>query len=147
MKKLMLPIAILLVVVGLAVTALLMGWLSVPGLSRGATAEPATTQKEEIGAVVKLSPLVINLKDEVGRSYLKTTIVLEVTKKNQVEDVTKMLSLLTDLVILNLGDKPLEDLKKPGSKEVLKQELLTKMNQQFATKTIKRIYFDEFLYE
>ena len=146
-KKLILPIAILVVILGLVVAASQLGWLSIPGLSKGTKAEPSGSEKEETGPIVKLNPLVINLKDENGRSYLKTTIALELGKKNQLEEVKKRTSLLTDLVILTLGDKRLEELKQPESKESLKQELLSKMNQQFPSKMIKSVYFDEFLYE
>ena len=147
MKKLILPIVILVVILGLVVAASQLGWLSIPGLSKGTKAEPSGSEKEEMGPIVKLNPLIINLKDENGRSYLKTTIVLEVARKNQLEEVKKMLSLLTDMVIVTLSDKLLEELKQPESKENLKSELLSKMNQPFPAKMIKRVYFDEFLYE
>jgi flagellar protein FliL len=139
------------VLLGLVAGAGFMGWLPLPGLSprKAPEASPAESagEKEEMGPVVKLKPLVINLRDESGRSYLKTTIVLELAKKNGVEEVNKMISSLTDIAILTLGDKRLDELKPPESKESLKQELLTKMNQQFPTKPIRRVYFDEFLYE
>ena len=147
MNKLILPIVIVVIVLGLAGAALQMGWLAIPGLSIGSRAEFSGYEKEETGGIVKLSPLIINLKDENGRSYLKTTIVLEVARKHQLEEVKKMLSLLTDMVIITLSDKRLEELKQPESKENLKSELLSKMNQPFPSKAIKRVYFDEFLYE
>jgi flagellar FliL protein len=146
-NKLILPMVIVVIVLGLAGVALQMGWLAIPGLSIGSRAEISGYEKEETGPIVKLSPLIINLKDENGRSYLKTTIVLEVARKNQLEEVKKMLSLLTDMVIMTLSDKRLEELKQPESKENLKSELLSKMNQPFPSKMIKRVYFDEFLYE
>jgi len=146
-KKLILPIVIVVIVLGLAGAALQLGWLAIPGLSDGSKAESSGSEKEEMGPIVKLNPLIINLKEENGKSYLKTTIVLEVGKKNQLEEVKKMLSLLTDTVILTLSDKRLEELRQPESKENLKSELLSKMNQPFPLKMIKRVYFDEFLYE
>ena len=147
MRKLILPIVIMVIVLSLAAAALQMGWLVIPGLSNGSKAESSGFEKEEMGPTIKLNPLIINLKDENGRSYLKTTIVLEVDRKNQLEEVKKMLSLLTDMVIVTLSDKRLEELKQPESKENLKSELLSKMNQPFPSKMIKRVYFDEFLYE
>ena len=147
MNKLILPIVIVVIVLGLAGAALQMGWLVIPGLSTGSRSEFSGSENEGTGPIVKLNPLIINLKDESGRSYLKTTIVLEVGRKNQLEEVKKMQSLLTDMVILTLSDKQLNELKQPESKENLKSELLSKMNQPFPSKMIKRVYFDEFLYE
>jgi flagellar basal body-associated protein FliL len=147
LKKLTLPIVIVIIFVGLAGVALKLGWLVIPGLTREPGTEFHRIEKGGMGPIVKLNPLIINVKDEGGMSYLKTTIVLEVAKKNQIEEVTKRLPFLTDMVILTLGDKRLEELGQPGSKESLKQELLAKMNHSFPSNTIKQLYFDEFLYE
>jgi flagellar basal body-associated protein FliL len=147
LKKLTLPIVIVMIFVGLTGAALQLGWLVIPGLSGEPGTEFHRIERGGTGPIVRLNPLIINLKDEGGMSYLKTTIVLEVAKKNEVEAVTKRLPLLTDMVILTLGDKRLEELGQSGSKESLKQELLAKMNQSFPSNTIRHLYFDEFLYE
>ncbi len=151
MKKLLLPMIGGVVLLGLVAGAGFMGFLPIPGLSPQKASENSAAEsagnKEEMGPVVKLSPLVINLRDEGGRSYLKTTIVLELGGKNGVEEVNKLMSSLTDIAILTLGDKRMDELRPPGSKEHLKQELMAKMNQQLPSKAIRRIYFDEFLYE
>lgn len=147
MKKLTFPIAVVVIVVLLAGLAMQLGWLVIPGLSSESRPRAQGSEKPEMGPIVKLNPLIINLKDERGMSYLKTTIVLEIDKKSKLEDVTKGLPMLTDMVILTLGDKRLADLEKPDSKETLKQELLSKMNQAFSSKKITGIYFDQFLFE
>jgi flagellar FliL protein len=146
-KKLLLPVIGGVGLLGLVAVAGLLGWLPIPGFSPRPISGQPPAKQDKVGPTVKLSPLIINLKDESGRSYLKTTIVLELESKNAVEEVSKKMSLLTDLVILTLGDKRLEEVKPPGSKETLKQELLAKMNQHFPSKTIKRVLFDELLYE
>ncbi len=104
-------------------------------------------ERMEIGAAVKLAPLVINLREESGRHYLKVTVVLEVLKKDWVEEVNKRMSSMTDTILLTLSDKQLQDLKRPESKEELKKELLTRINEHFDRQKISRIYFDEFLYQ
>ena len=139
---------------GAAVAAALLGWIHIPGFS-AAKAEPpsaekkaaAEIEKHEMGQVIKLTPLVTNLKEENGRNYLKATIVLEIGKKGEVEEVQSKIPILTDAAILTLSDKRLEDLKQPEAKEHLKQELLAKMNQYLELRKIRRIYFDEFLYQ
>ncbi len=126
-----------------------LGWIHVPGLPTPPIAQPSPppSEKQGMGQVVKLSSLVTNLKEESGRSYLKTTIVLEVEKKAEAEEIQSKMPVLTDTAILTLCDKRLEDLKQPEAKDRLKQELLTRMNQHLDPKKITRLYFDEFLYQ
>ena len=147
----LLGLAAIVLLGGAAVVGSRLGWLPIPGLSEGPkpgpkAEPPPAVEKQEMGQVVKLSSLVTNLKEENGRNYLKTTIVLEVEKK-EAEEIQSKMTLLTDAAILTLSDKRLEDLKQPEAKDHLKQELLTKMNQHLEPKRIKRIYFDEFLYQ
>ena len=147
----LLGLAAIVLLGGAAVVGSRLGWLPIPGLSAGPkpgpkVEPPPAVEKQEMGQVVKLSSLVTNLKEENGRNYLKATIVLEVEKK-EAEEIQSKMPLLMDAAILTLCDKRLEDLKQPEAKDHLKQELLTKMNQHLEPKRIKRIYFDEFLYQ
>jgi flagellar basal body-associated protein FliL len=124
-----------------------LGYIPLPGISHGKSQGPSVVEKQEIGPVVKLGPLTINLKEGSGTNYIKATMVLEIARKDWVEDVQSRMPLLIDTVILILGDKRLEDMKRPDSKEQLKEEFLNKMNEHLKSKKIKRIYFDEFLYQ
>lgn len=124
-----------------------MGYLAVPGLTKVETSKPHEVKLEEMGPTVKLSPLVINLKEESGRSYLKVTIVLEIGKKDWIEKVQSRMSLLIDTAIFTLSDKRLKDLRDPDSKERLKKELMLNMNVHLRPHGIKGIYFDEFLFQ
>jgi flagellar protein FliL len=132
---------------GAAFASLRLGWISIPGSSHAAKKEPSKPEQPQIGVTLKLSPLVINLKEESGRHYLKVTVVLELSKKDGVEEVTKRMSSITDTVLLTLSDKQLQDLKRPESKDELKKELMTKINQLVDRQQISQIYFDEFLYQ
>jgi flagellar protein FliL len=140
-------LAALVLLGGAAFACLQLEWISIPGLSHAKKKEPPAPDRAEMGAIVKLTPLVINLKEESGRHYLKVTVVLEVVKKDWVEEVNKRMSSMTDTVLLTLSDKQLQDLRRPESKEELKKELLTKINEHFDRQKISRVYFDEFLYQ
>jgi len=85
------------------------------------------------------------LKEESGRHYIKTTIVLEVGKPEWLEEVRSKVPLLTDLAILTLSDKQLKELRNIEAKENLKKELLTQINQALGSPKVAQIYFDEFL--
>jgi len=126
--------------------AMYLGWISMPGAS--STKKPSVISTlPRLGPMLKITPLVINLKEEGGRHYVKTTIVLEIGQNEWVEEVKSRIPLLTDLAILTLSDKRLEDLKNSAAKENLKKELLVKVNQALHSAKVNQIYFDEFLYQ
>ncbi len=100
-----------------------------------------------VGPAFKLPPLVINLKEENKRHFLKTTIVLEVGKPEWLDEVKSKTYLLADLAISTLCDKRLEDLEQQNSKEIIRKELLDRIDQSLAGGKIKKLYFDEFLYQ
>ena len=131
--------------IGLVVgAAFLLGWISLPGSSSGKKKE-VVPPAPAIGPMLKINPLVINLREEGGRHYVKTTIVLEIGRPEWLEEVRSKIPLLTDLAILTLSDKQLKELQEPGAKENLKKELLLKISQALGSTKIAQIYFDEFL--
>jgi flagellar basal body-associated protein FliL len=121
------------------------GWLSIPFSQK--KSEVVASKTPLVGPTLKLPHLVINLREEDGQHYVKTTLVLEIGKQEWVEAVKIKTPLLIDLAILTLCDKRLQDLDKQNAKENLKKELLGKINQSSITGKIKQIYFDEFLYQ
>jgi flagellar protein FliL len=127
--------------------AFLQGWISLPAKGQGQKPGSGNLHASTIGPMLKISPLVINLKEERGFHYIKTTIVLEMQGIQELEEMKARLSSITDMVILTLGDKRFEDLKEPIAKENLKKELLAKANQLMGNAKIKQIYFDEFIYQ
>lgn len=124
-----------------------LGYLTIPGLSAATPSEPAPSEKLDIGEILKFSPLIINLNEENGRHYLKTTIVLELDEKKWAEKIQARMSVFTDTVILIVSEKKLEDTKTSDFKERLKEELLTAFNKHLGQKAIRQIYFDEFLFQ
>jgi flagellar FliL protein len=135
---------------GGAGAAAYLGWL--PGQGKeGAKAEAAAPKKSEPGPTVKLPPLVINVKEEAGKNYVKAALVLELEKTVKAEEINSRLAALTDAVIMTLSDKRMEEVRDPGFKEKLKEELMAKLNARVGagheSKKIRQIFFDEFLYE
>jgi flagellar FliL protein len=146
-------IKILIIVVGVIIlfgsvvaAGIYLGWIPIPGVSLAKKNEEVHNSAA-IGPMLKISPLIINLKEEGGKHYIKTTIVLELGQPDWVEEVRSRMPLLTDLVILTLSDKRLGDLKNAEAKENFKKDLLLKINQSLGSPKVKQIYFDEFLYQ
>jgi flagellar FliL protein len=121
------------------------GLISIPFLQK--KSEVVKVSSPLIGPSLKLAPLVINLREENKRHFLKVTIVLEIGKPEWLEEIKKKTPLLADLAILTLCDKRLEDLDQQNSKENIKRELLGIIDQSLVGGKVKKIYFDEFLYQ
>jgi flagellar FliL protein len=102
---------------------------------------------KEGGTTIKMNPLVVNLNEPNGRHYLKTTVVLEVGKKEWMEEVQKQIASVADTMIMTLCDKRLADLQTPQSKDEIRKELLDRAQKTPAGSMIKHIYFDEFLFQ
>jgi len=131
---------------GLGAAAYL-GYLPLAGVQGHGKEEVKPKKGIELGPTIKLSPLIVNLKGDHGGDYLKTTLILEVDRKEWVEEIQSRISSLTDIVISTLCDKKIEEVKQPGFKEQLRKELLDKVNVSQGPRKIRQIYFDEFLYQ
>ncbi len=123
------------------------GYLPFLGISKQQPSLEASPKKSGIGETLKLNPLIINLNEANGRHYLKVTIVLEVDDKKWVERIQQRVSVFSDMVILILSDKTLEDMRANDFKERLREELLKEFNGSLGAEGIRRIYFDEFLFQ
>ena len=135
----------ILVAGGLAAAAYL-GWIGAPGWIQNKKTTPPPSLPV-VGPMIKMAPLIINLHENAGDHYIKATLVLEVAQKDWLEEVQARVPSLTDMMILTLGDKKLEELRRPENRDNLKKELLDKANQLFPSAKIKQIYFDEFLFQ
>jgi flagellar FliL protein len=143
-KILLFSVAAIVLIGSVVAAGLYLGWISFPGSSstKGKEVVPPAVA---VGPMLKINPLVINLREEGGRHYIKTTIVLEIGQPEWLEEVRSKVPLLTDLAILTLSDKRLKELQNAEAKENLKKELLVKINQALGSPKVAQIYFDEFL--
>jgi flagellar FliL protein len=123
------------------------GFFSVFGLSKKETPLTITKEIKDFGPVVKMFPLIVNLKEESGRHYLKATIAIEVGGKKWTEEVQSKMAILNDVAIMILSEKNLEDLKKTHFKEEVKKELMREFSQYFRENQLRQIFFEEFLYQ
>jgi flagellar protein FliL len=145
----------MLIISGGIMGAMLMGWIQIssPQMEsaehKGVPGKPAKPPEKptEMGPTLKLSSLIINLNEPSGFHFVKAAIVLELGKADDLEKIKERTAPLTDTVILTLGDQHLTDLMNPEYRERLKKELLTRLNQRLQSQKIKKLYFDEFIYQ
>ena len=145
----------MLIISGGIMGALLLGWIQISSPpvesagNRGGIGKPANPAEKppEMGPTLKLSSLVINLNEPSGFHFVKVTVVLELGKADDLEKIKERTAPLTDTIILTLGDQQLTDLMNPEYRERLKKELSTRLNQRMPSQKIKKLYFDEFIYQ
>jgi flagellar FliL protein len=145
----------MLIISGGIMGAMLLGWIQIssPPMenagNKGGSGKPAKPPEKppEMGPTLKLSSLVINLDEPSGFHFVKAAVVLELGKADDLEKIKERTAPLTDTIILTLGDQHLTDLMNPEYRERLKKELLTRLNHRMPSQKIKKLYFDEFIYQ
>ncbi|MBT8349695.1 MAG: flagellar basal body-associated FliL family protein [Deltaproteobacteria bacterium] len=112
------------------------------GVENGTEAEEAV---EIMGPTKKLETFIVNLADKGGKRYLRISMDLELEKEETVQVVEKRLPKIRDAVLMILPTKKYEDIGTVEGKSVLRNEILTKINELMKPEIIKNIYFTEFV--
>lgn len=111
------------------------------------TAEPQDVQLEEVdpsdSQVVTLPSFLVNLSDPLGRRYIKLTLDVEVASPEAAKVLESASAKVRDAVILLLSSKSYSDLASLESKLLLKNELVTRLNQIIGSSKVVRVYFTE----
>jgi flagellar protein FliL len=114
-----------------------------------AAAAPSAAVKEKGGKgatppTYEFSNLVVNLAGTMGTRYLKTSfIVTGIDGLKDLFDQNK--ARMTDLTLNVLSSLTLADLEEPGSKNVLREKLVTAYNQALGHKVADQVYFSDFV--
>ncbi len=120
--------------VGIAVGGYFMGGSS--------GAAPAEEPKPELGEVATMDALSVNLADG---HFLKVGIALQLTKDVSLEHFGEgELAKAKDLLIEEVGGRPMEELATPDGREKLKEELVEKAEETFHGDVID-VYFTDFV--
>ena len=97
-----------------------------------------------------LESFVVNLKD--GRRFLKTTIQLMLSEPGAAAYLTVRLVEVKDLVLGELQELSVEDVKQSDARDALKQRLISAISQVFPStpewedpEPIKKVLFEEFV--
>ena len=110
-----------------------------------------TEEGEPLAAPIflPLDSYIVNLKD--GRRYLKTTQLM-LSEEMANAYLTARIVEIKDIVLSELQDLSVEDVKQAESREALRQRLISAISQIFPTKPewadpepIKKVLFEEFV--
>jgi flagellar FliL protein len=115
-----------------------------------ATPEPAEAAKDKADGkgvtppTYEFSNMVVNLAGTMGTRYLKTSF--EVTGVDGLKGLfDQNKARLTDVTLNVLSSLTLADLEEPGSKNVLREKLVTAYNEALGRKIADQVYFSDFV--
>lgn len=109
------------------------------GGEHGAKAEGAAVP------VVTLENLVLNPASSGGQRYLLMSIAIEASDAKVVADLTARDAELKDLILTTLSKKTVEELSDVTAREPIKAELMASLKERFGKKSIKQLYFPQFV--
>jgi len=89
--------------------------------------------------------VVVNLSGALGTRYLKTTFTLYSENADLKKIVDQNKKQLVDVAITILGSRTLAELDQPGSKNVVRSDLIANFNQAMKSNLVEQIYFSEFV--
>lgn len=97
----------------------------------------------EDAQVVTLPTFLVNLSDPLGRRYLKLQLDVEVVDGEAAAMLEKQAAKVRDAIILLLSSKTYADLAPLENKILLKNELVTRLNQIMGGSKVIRVYFTD----
>ncbi len=101
--------------------------------------------KVEVGPMVTMEPIIVNLADPSGRRYVKVTMTFELDSDAVKKEFEERLPQIKDLLITLLRSKTSAELNDPGGIFRLKEEIVSRINTLLVTGKVKRVYFTDFV--
>jgi len=92
-----------------------------------------------------IGSLIVNLIDDNGERYLRTTIQIEVSGQDCVAELDLLKPKVTDSIIGLLSSKSYREIAGFEGKQRLKDEISMRLNGYLAKGQVRRVYFTEFL--
>lgn len=103
------------------------------------------TDYSHIGPMFPLEPFTLNLLSDSGSRYVKCTIELEQDGPELQPELTKKVPIIRDIIIRTLSAKTFEEISTAKGKEMLKDELVGKINEILTDGVIKNVFFTNFV--
>jgi flagellar FliL protein len=89
--------------------------------------------------------VVVNLSGAMGTKYLKASFSLVSSNPDLQKIITDNKSHLLDVALNVLSSKSMADLEAPGSKNLVRNDLISNFNQALNSEVIEQLYFSEFV--
>ncbi|MGA2691997.1 MAG: flagellar basal body-associated FliL family protein [Opitutaceae bacterium] len=125
--------------------------LTAPVVAEAAPAETPAPAKAADGKAANgtnsydFTNVVVNLSGTMGTRYLKTTFTVTGADAALKQQFDANKARLTDVTLNVLSSLSLADLEEAGSKNVIRDKLVTAYNQALGHRVVEQVYFSDFL--
>jgi flagellar FliL protein len=90
--------------------------------------------------------VIVNVAGTLGTRYLKTSFVVTGVKNAPTRSIFEtQKGRMTDVALNVLSSLTLADLEEPGSRNVVREKLVTSFNQTLGRKLVEQVYFSDFV--
>lgn len=89
--------------------------------------------------------IIVNLAETNAERYLKVDLVLELDSPKLLKEIESRLPQIQDLLISITSTKTLDDVSTTSGRNMLRQEMVDKINSLLATGQVSNVYFTEFV--
>jgi flagellar FliL protein len=107
--------------------------------------EAAASNREELGPIVEMKPLVVNLADSGGTRYLRVGVSIELRSEKDRELLDSRMVPLRDAFLSRLSGLRSSEIIESADKDQIRENLLAVAREIVAERAIQRIYFTEFM--
>ena len=137
---------LLFLVIGLVIVVLAGSVIAVFSTFKGDKGkEKERSPKETV--IYSMEPIVVNLFDPTGKRYIQIRLALELKDKKMEEEIKSNEPKIKDVIISTLSTKTPEDVLQPEAKDLIKTELLQKINSALGEEAISNIYITQYIVE
>lgn len=142
-NKLMIILVVtnLVAVIGAAVAIVFATSTPASGDEEEAEAEEST----ELGPLVELAAMVVNLDEPGGTHYLRAGFQLEITDGERQPEVEARMVPIRSAVMLHLSGLSSETTTGQEARETILEQIATLCNEQIGSELVRRAYFTEFV--
>ena len=111
-------------------------------------AKPENPEKGKEGKgkkqTAQLTKIIVNVSGSMGTRYLMSSITLVGARAGFKEMIEENKDQLLDLANTALASRTITDLEKPGSRNLIRSELISIFNNALGANAVQEIYFTEF---
>jgi flagellar protein FliL len=109
-------------------------------------ADSLGAEKKEPGEIYLIDNIIVNPAGTNGTRYLSTSIGLDFEKTEKAaEHIKAMTPAIRDILIAILSSKTLEELGSSEGKEVMRKQILDRVNQALSPEIVTKIYFVDYV--
>lgn len=145
-KKISKKKLLLLLIIGVVIIILAGSVIAVLSTLKGG-GEKAKEKSSKEMVIYSMEPVVVNLFDPTGKRYLQVSFSFELRDKKLEEEIKNNEPKIRDIIISILSTKTPEDVLQPEAKDLIKAELLQKINSAMGEEVISNIYITQYIVE